>query len=94
VTRITIEAGKFYADGKGVETPAPLAESIEVGLFTDRPGSGAFDKAAVLSMQRMPVRAGKQVIEVVTGRKPAFAGMDPYNFYIDRDSDDNLVEVS
>ena len=94
VTRITIEAGKFYADGKGVETPAPLAESIEVGLFTDRPGSGAFDKAAVLSMQRMPVRAGKQVIEVVTAKKPVFAGIDPYNFYIDRDSDDNLVEVS
>jgi ABC-2 type transport system permease protein len=93
-TRITIEAAKFTADGKGNERPAQLAESIEVGVFTDRPGSGAFAKANVLSMTRYPIRNGKQVIEVVTKGKPTFAGIDPYNFYIDRDSDDNLVEVS
>jgi aminopeptidase N len=94
VTRITVEAGKFYADGKGVETPARLAESIEIGAFTARPGTGAFEKANVLAMSRMPVRGGKQMIEIVTAKKPAFAGVDPYNFYIDRDSDDNVVEVS
>jgi aminopeptidase N len=94
VTRITIEAGKFYADGKGIKTPAKLAEAIAVGAFTDRPGSGAFDKAAVLSMQRTPLRGGTQVIELVTAKKPAFAGVDPYNFYIDRDSDDNVVAVN
>lgn len=93
-TRITIEAGKFYADGKGKETPAKLAETIEVGLFTARPEAGAFDKANVLSMKRSPIRAGKQVVEVVTAKKPLFAGVDPYNFYIDRDSDDNLMPVS
>jgi len=93
-TRITIEAGKFYANGKGKETPATLAESIEVGVFTARPESGAFDKAKVLSMKRYPIRAGKQVVDVVTAKKPLFAGVDPYNFYIDRDSDDNLVPVT
>ena len=36
----------------------------------------------------------EQVIEVVTKGKPTFAGIDPYNFYIDRDSDDNLVPVT
>ena len=93
-TRITIEAGKFYADGKGKETPAKLAETIEVGLFTARPETGAFDTADVLSMNRSPVRSGRQMIEVVTAKKPLFAGVDPYNFYIDRDSDDNLVPVT
>jgi aminopeptidase N len=92
-TRITIEAGKFHADGKGVERAAPLAESIEVGLFTDQPGQGAFDRADVLSMKRIPIRAGQQVVEVVSAKKPLFAGIDPYNFYIDRDSDDNVVAV-
>jgi ABC-2 type transport system permease protein len=33
------------------------------------------------------------LIEVVTAKKPLFAGIYPYNFYIDRDSDDNLVAV-
>ena len=93
-TRITIEAGKFTADGKGNERPASLAENIEVGVFTDRPGSGAFAKANVLSMKRYPIRAGKQVVEIVTKGRPSFAGIDPYNFYIDRDSDDNLVPVT
>lgn len=93
-TRITIEASKFYADGKGKETPAKLAETIEVGLFTARPEAGAFDTADVLSMKRSPIRSGQQVIEVVTAKKPLFAGVDPYNFYIDRDSDDNLVPVT
>ncbi len=92
-TRITIEAGKFYADGKGIEKPASLAENIEVGLFTARPESGAFEKANVLSMQRYPIRAGRQVIEVITAKEPKFAGVDPYNFYIDRNSDDNLLAV-
>jgi aminopeptidase N len=94
VTRVTIEAGKAYADGKGVERPAPLAETIEVGVFTARPESGAFAKADVLAMARYPIRAGRQVVEVVTAKKPAFAGIDPYNFYIDRDSDDNLLPVT
>lgn len=94
VTRITVEAGKFYADGKGVETPAALAESIEMGAFTQRPGTGAFDRQAVLAMQRMPVKTGRQVVEIVTAKKPAFAGIDPYNFYIDRDADDNVVAVN
>ncbi|MBU7581139.1 MAG: aminopeptidase, partial [Porphyrobacter sp.] len=94
VTRITIEAGKFTATGKGVETPAKLAESIEVGAFTQRPGTGAFDKADVLAMQRTPLRSGGQVVEVVTAKKPAFVGVDPYNFYIDRNSDDNVVAVN
>jgi hypothetical protein len=93
VTRITIEAGKAYADGKGIERPVPLAETIEIGLFTARPGEGAFDKADVVAIRRMPVRAGRQVIEMVTATKPTVAGIDPYNFYIDRDSDDNLVDV-
>ncbi len=92
-TRITIDAGKFYADSKGVEKPASLAESIEVGVFTARPESGAFNKANVLSMQRYPIRAGQQVVEVITAKQPKFAGIDPYNFYIDRDSDDNLLAV-
>jgi ABC-type multidrug transport system ATPase subunit len=40
-----------------------------------------------------PLRAGEQVIEIITAEKPLFAGVDPYNFTIDRDSDDNVVEV-
>ncbi len=94
LTTITVEAKKFYADGKGVEKQAPLSEAIEIGLFSARPGLAAFDSKDVIVMQRQPIRGGAQVITVKSKRKPTVAGIDPYNFYIDRNSDDNVVDVT
>lgn len=93
-TTLTVKADKFYANGKGVETKAKLAEPIEVGLFTARPGLGGFSAANVVVMERRPVASGTQRIVIHTAKKPTFAGVDPYNFYIDRNSDDNVKEVT
>ncbi len=92
-TTLTIAADKYYASGKGVETKAKLSEPIEVGLFTARPGLGAFSAKNVLVMQREPIRNGIQRIVLHSTVKPTFAGVDPYNFYIDRNSDDNVKDV-
>ncbi len=93
-TTISFEAAKYYADAKGNEKAAPLSEPIEVGLFNTRPGIGAFGKKDVVSIERMPMKGGKQQIVVTSKTKPAFAGIDPYNFYIDRNSDDNVIDVT
>jgi len=93
-TTLTVEAGKFYADGLGEETKAELAASIEVGLFTERPGSGEFDTANVLMMERRDIADGEQEIVMVTDKRPEWAGIDPYNKFIDRNSDDNLTPIS
>ena len=93
VTTLTIGANKFYANGKGVETKAKLAEPIEVGLFTGRPGIGAFSSKNVIVIERQPMRDGSQRIVLKSRRKPTFAGVDPYNFYVDRNSDDNVRAV-
>ena len=90
---VPVEAKKLYVDG-GVETEAPLAERIEIGLFTAEPGRDAFDKSNVVLMERHPIRSGRQLLRFVTGRKPTHAGVDPYNFYIDRSSADNVLPVS
>ena len=94
LTTITAEAKKYYANGKGVEKEAPLAEPLEVGLFTARPGIGAFGAKDVISIARQPLKGGKQVIVIKSTKKPAFAGIDHYNFYIDRNSDDNVIDVT
>lgn len=91
---VPVEAKKSYADGQGNEKPAAFADRIAIGLFTAEPGRGAFDRRNVLVMQRQPVRSGKQVFRFVTDRKPTHAGIDPYNFYIDRNSDDNVGAVT
>ncbi|HET7281714.1 MAG TPA: M1 family aminopeptidase [Sphingomicrobium sp.] len=93
-TTLTIKAGKFYANGKGVETPTRLAEPIEIGLFTARPGLGAFSSKDVIMMELRPIVSGTQQIVVHTAKKPTFAGVDPYNYYVDRNSDDNVKEVT
>lgn len=88
-----VMAKKFYADGKGGETETPLAERIEIGLFTSEPGRDAFDASHVVLLERHPIRSGRQVLRFVTDRKPTHAGIDPYNFYIDRNSADNVLPV-
>jgi len=93
-TTLTVDAGKYYATGKGVESKANLAEPIEVGLFTARPGLGAFSSKDVVMIERQPLRNGRQRIVLHSAKKPAFAGVDPYNFYIDRNSDDNVKDVT
>jgi ABC-2 type transport system permease protein len=85
-----VTARKLYADGKGVETEAPLDEAFDIGLFTAEPGSGAFDQKDVVLMERRPLRTGTQTFRFVTARRPTFVGVDPYNKWIDRNSDDNL----
>ncbi len=91
---VPVEARKAYADGQGNEKPAAFADRIAIGLFTAEPGRGTFDRRNVLTMERQPVRSGKQVFRFVTDRKPSHAGIDPYNFYIDRNSDDNVGAVT
>jgi aminopeptidase N len=90
---VTVEARKLYADGQGEETEAPLNESFDVGLFTAEPGKGVFDEADVILVERRPIRSGTQTLRFVVDREPKFAGADPFNKWIDRDSNDNVRAV-
>ena len=91
---MVVEARKLYADGEGRETEAPLNEEFEFGLFTAEPGEGAFSSSDVLAFERRPVHSGRQTITLTVDREPRFAGIDPYNKRIDRNSDDNVMAVS
>ena len=92
-TEITVDADKFYADGQGKERKALLSDEIEVGVFAQKPGMGAFERKDVLALRRYPVHSGSQTIRIVSDTRPSFAGIDPYNKYIDRNSDDNIVAI-
>jgi ABC-2 type transport system permease protein len=93
-TTLTIASAKYYADGEGNETEAELSDQIEIGAFTERPGAGEFASANVLMMERRAIKSGKQTIKLVTAKRPTWLGIDPYNKYVDRNSDDNLIEAS
>ena len=42
----------------------------------------------------MPLRSGVQRLTVTVDKPPKFAGVDPYNKQIDRNSDDNAIKVT
>ncbi|MGZ9100183.1 MAG: hypothetical protein ACXW3O_10805, partial [Brevundimonas sp.] len=58
------------------------------------PGKGAFDEDDVVLLERRPIRSGVQTLRFVATRQPRFAGVDPYNKWIDRDSNDNVRAVA
>jgi ABC-type transport system involved in multi-copper enzyme maturation permease subunit len=91
--QLEVEAHKFHADGQGHETEAPLDEPFEVGAFRIEPGKHEFGAASVIGFERQTLHSGLQTISFVVPEEPKFAGVDPYNKRIDRNSDDNLAAV-
>lgn len=90
---VPVEAKKHNVDAKGGETETPLSDRIEVGLFAAESGVDVADSKNVVVLDRRPIRSGAQVLKFVTDRKPTHAGIDPYNYYIDRNSGDNVAPI-
>ena len=90
---LILSAKKHYADGKGKETDASMNEPVDIGLFAREPGKKGFTAKDVILLQRMMVKSGTATLKFVTDRPPVFAGLDPYNTMIDRNSDENLIKV-
>ncbi|MEJ1968131.1 MAG: M1 family aminopeptidase [Rhizomicrobium sp.] len=91
---LTVAAHKYYADGKGLQTETKMDEPVSIGVFTAKPGDADFGKQSVLQMAPMKIVSGTQVLHLVTDAPPKFAGIDPYNMWIDRNSDDNVVAAA
>ncbi len=85
---LTVETAKRKADGSGNETPMTSDDLIDVGVF-----SGTKEHLKKLYMEKQWFSTGKSTVEVVVAEKPTWAGIDPYNKLIDRNPEDNLVEV-
>ncbi len=89
-----VKGKKLYASGQGKETEAPLNEPFDVGVFSAEPGKKGFTAQSVLHFEKRTLVSGDQTITLVVKQAPTWVGVDPYNKRIDRNSDDNLTEVS
>jgi hypothetical protein len=86
---LSVQARKVQADGNGAETPMPLADYIEIGVF-----SGAKDEEKPLYLRREKITRERETFHIVVDQPPTRAGIDPYNKLIDRIADDNLIDVT
>ncbi len=90
---LQVSGRKLYANGQGKETEAPLNEDFDIGLFTREPGKPDFGAKDVILLKHLQVHSGQQTFTFITDKAPKFAGVDPYNKAIDRNSDDNVTPV-
>jgi ABC-2 type transport system permease protein len=88
-TTLEVQARKSQADGNGAETRMPLADYIEIGVF-----SGKKDEEKPLYLKREKFTAERKTFVITVGQQPTLAGIDPYNKLIDRIADDNMIDVT
>lgn len=89
---ITIHADKLVADEKGSETSMPLAELIDIGVFSTDPDKISGENG-VIYLQKHQIVSGENSIELLLDTKPQYVGVDPYVHLIDRDSADNIRKL-
>jgi hypothetical protein len=86
---LVVQARKSQSDGNGTETPMPLDDYIEIGVF-----KGRRDEEKPLYVKREKITAERGTYTIVVDERPTRAGIDPYNKLIDRNGDDNLIDVT
>jgi ABC-2 type transport system permease protein len=91
---LTVRARKVKADGNGNETPVPLNDYIEIGVLT---GKKDEEKPLYLKKEKITkekITKEQNTFEIVVDQMPTRAGIDPYNKLVDRDADDNAIDVT
>jgi ABC-2 type transport system permease protein len=86
---LDVQARKVQSDGNGVEMPMALADYIEVGIF-----SGKKDEEKPLYLKKEKFTDERRTFVITVDEQPTLAGIDPYNKLIDRNADDNMIEVT
>jgi ABC-2 type transport system permease protein len=90
---LDVDVAKYYEDAIGNKTEVPFNFSVDIGLFVQEPSTRGYGEIDVIIMEKHSLHSGQTTLEFIVDKKPKFAGVDPYNKLIDRDSNDNLTEV-
>jgi hypothetical protein len=85
---MTVQARKKKSDGNGNETPMLLDDYIEIGVF-----KGKKDEEQPLYLKKEKISRERSTYEVMVDEMPTRVGIDPYNKLVDRNSEDNMMDV-
>jgi ABC-2 type transport system permease protein len=86
---LEVQARKVQVDSAGAESPMPLADYIDIGVF-----KGTADDPRPLSVSRVKMTQARQRFTILVDERPTRAGIDPYNKLIDRNGEDNVMNVT
>jgi aminopeptidase N len=82
---------KFRADSLGKETTIPIQDYIDIAVFPKSESNISLGKP--LAIKRVKITKAENEFVFRTKELPAKAGIDPYNYLIDRMPDDNVKKV-
>jgi len=85
---LVLDARKMRANGEGVETAIPIHDLIEVGVF-----KGKKNSELPLHTEKVWITQPRTTLEFVVNEPPTRAAIDPYCKLIDRNPEDNWVDV-
>lgn len=88
---LDVQAHKEAVNSAGVETPLPMNDWVEVGVFAPVHKSG--EPGQLLYLRKHLIRSGQQTIKVTVPHKPDRAGIDPNHLLIDIMMEDNDKKV-
>jgi hypothetical protein len=85
--KVTLEVSshKFRADSIGNQTEIPIRDYVDIGVLGE--------DGEELYLKKHKLTQNRSDIEIMVDKKPVRAGIDPYVVLIDRERDNNLVEV-
>jgi len=83
---------KFRADSLGKQMNMPIADYIDIGIFEEPTNKKNLGKVIVL--KRIKITKKDNIFTFRTKEEPYQAGIDPYNYLIDRIPDDNLKTLT
>ncbi|UCE20304.1 MAG: hypothetical protein JSV84_08200 [Gemmatimonadota bacterium] len=82
---LNVSTHKFRADSMGTQTEIPINDYIDIGLLGENNEE--------LYSKKHRFEKNTSTIEIIVDKKPIRAGIDPYVILIDREREDNVVDV-
>jgi ABC-2 type transport system permease protein len=82
---------KFNADSMGAQTNVPITDYIDLAVFAEPEGDADLGKVLFRKRVRLTKKDNTFVFKVK--ELPYQAGIDPYNYLVDRVPDDNIRKV-
>lgn len=89
---LTTFSEKFRADSLGKQTAIPLVDFIDIGVFGETESKNTYGKPLVY--ERMKITKPENTFTFKVKEKPQHAGIDPYNYLVDRMPEDNVKKVT
>ncbi|WP_194774660.1 ABC transporter permease/M1 family aminopeptidase [Pararhodonellum marinum] len=83
---------KFSADSLGKQSEIPLNDYVDVGIFAQTDAKKVLGNPLVY--ERIKISQAENTFTFTVNEKPHQAGIDPYNYLIDRLPEDNVKRIS